>query len=155
MMMSGSLKLCRWAIAAAAFLLVSEPAFAEKRVALVVGNSTYAQVGTLANPANDAKAVTQLLTDSGFEVSTASDLSQGQMREAVSEFAGKVAAKGADTVAIANKAPTVDPRPISPTGRASPSRSGKWATLEWCSSWWRTCSRSGRPTPPGRRRVRT
>ena len=39
----------------------------------------------------------RLLTNSGFEVSTASDLSQGQMREAVSDFAGKVASKGADT----------------------------------------------------------
>jgi Caspase domain len=41
-----------------------------------------------------------MLTDSGFEVSTASDLSQGQMRDAVSEFAGKVSSKGADTVAL-------------------------------------------------------
>ena len=45
MMMSGSLKLCRWALAAAAFLLVSGPAFAEKRVALVLGNSNYQNVG--------------------------------------------------------------------------------------------------------------
>ena len=35
-MMSGSLKLLRWALAAAAFLLASGPAFAEKRVALVL-----------------------------------------------------------------------------------------------------------------------
>ena len=52
------------------------------------------------NPGNDAKAVTQLLTDSGFEVSQASDLSQSQMRQTVSDFAGQVAAKGADTVAL-------------------------------------------------------
>jgi hypothetical protein len=57
-------------------------------------------VPALPNPANDARAVTQMLTDSGFEVSTAADLSQNQMREAVSDFAGKVAAKGADTVAL-------------------------------------------------------
>src|SRR6195952_2078862 len=75
-------------------------AFAENRVALVIGQSAYRSVPALPNPANDAKAVTQLLTDSGFEVSTASDLSQGQLREQVSAFAGKVAAKGADTVAL-------------------------------------------------------
>ncbi|MBT1511633.1 caspase family protein [Bradyrhizobium sp. SRL28] len=84
----------------AAVLLGTHSASAESRLALVIGQSAYRSVPALPNPANDAKAVTQLLTDSGFEVSTASDLSQGQMREVVSEFAGKVAAKGADTVAL-------------------------------------------------------
>jgi hypothetical protein len=81
-------------------LLGAQSAYAENRLALVIGQSAYRSVPALPNPANDARAVTQLLTDSGFEVSTASDLSQGQMREKVSEFAGKVAAKGADTVAL-------------------------------------------------------
>src|SRR5438094_3294931 len=84
----------------AAVLLGAHSASAESRLALVIGQSAYRSVPALPNPANDAKAVTQLLTDSGFEVSTAADLSQGRMREAVSEFAGKVAAKGADTVAL-------------------------------------------------------
>ena len=84
----------------AALLLGSQSAFAENRLALVIGQSAYRSVPALPNPANDARAVTQMLTDSGFEVSTAADLSQGQMREAVSDFAGKVAAKGADTVAL-------------------------------------------------------
>jgi hypothetical protein len=84
----------------AAVLLGTHSASAESRLALVIGQSAYRSVPALPNPANDARAVTQLLTDSGFEVSTASDLSQGQMREAVSDFAGKVAAKGPDTVAL-------------------------------------------------------
>src|SRR2546430_15002497 len=84
----------------AAVLLGAHSASAENRLALVIGQSAYRSVPALPTPANDAKAVTQLLTDSGFEVSTSADLSQGQMREAVSEFAGKVAAKGADTVAL-------------------------------------------------------
>jgi hypothetical protein len=84
----------------AAVLLGTHSASAESRLALVIGQSAYRSVPALPNPANDARAVTKLLTDSGFEVSTASDLSQGQMRDAVSEFAGKVAAKGADTVAL-------------------------------------------------------
>ena len=84
----------------AAVLLGTYPAFAESRLALVIGQSAYRSVPALPNPANDARAVTQLLTDSGFEVSTASDLSQNQIRETVSEFAGKVAAKGPDTVAL-------------------------------------------------------
>ena len=66
----------------------------------MIGQSAYKTVPALPNPGNDAKAVTQMLTDSGFEVSSATDLSQNQMREKVSEFAGKIAAKGADTVAM-------------------------------------------------------
>jgi Caspase domain len=75
-------------------------ASAENRLALVIGQSAYKSVPALPNPANDARAVTRWLTDSGFEVLSASDLSQNQMREKVSEFAGKVAAKGPDTVAL-------------------------------------------------------
>ena len=55
-------------------LLGASSAFAENRIALVIGQSAYRSVPALPNPANDAKAVTKLLTDSGFEVSTASDL---------------------------------------------------------------------------------
>jgi hypothetical protein len=84
----------------AAVVLGAHSASAESRLALVIGQSAYRSVPALPNPANDARAVTQMLTESGFEVSTAADLSQGQMREAVSDFAGKVAAKGADTVAL-------------------------------------------------------
>lgn len=84
----------------ASMLLGASAAFAENRVALVIGQSAYRSVQALPNPANDARAVTQMLIDSGFEVSTASDLSQNEMRQQVSEFAGKVAAKGADTVAL-------------------------------------------------------
>src|SRR5882757_1372799 len=87
-------------IAEQAILGYANPASAENRLALVIGQSAYRSVPALPNPANDAKAVTQLLTDSGFEVSSASDLSQNEMRDKVSEFAGKVAAKGADTVAL-------------------------------------------------------
>lgn len=84
----------------ASMVLAAGSAFAENRIALVIGQSAYRSVPALPNPANDAKAVTQMLTDSGFEVSTAADLSQNEMRQQVSEFAGKVAAKGADTVAL-------------------------------------------------------
>src|SRR3954453_6778110 len=84
----------------ASMVLVAGSAFAENRVALVIGQSAYRSVPALPNPANDARAVTQMLTDSGFEVLTASDLSQDELRQQVNAFAGKVAAKGADTVAL-------------------------------------------------------
>src|SRR5204862_2381149 len=82
------------------FLLAATPALAESRLALVIGQSAYKSVPALPNPGNDAKAVSQLLTDSVFEVSSAAKLSQNEMRTAISDFAGKVAAKGPDTVAL-------------------------------------------------------
>ena len=85
---------------AAGILLGSHAALAENRVALVIGQSNYRAVPPLPNPANDARAVAQLLTDSGFEVLTAADLSQNEMRARVGDFAAKVAAKGPDTVAL-------------------------------------------------------
>ena len=87
-------------IVPAAMLLAATPAFAQNRVALVIGQSAYKSVPALPNPINDARAVTQLLTDSGFDVSSAADLSQNELRTAVRDFAGKIAAKGPDTVAL-------------------------------------------------------
>jgi hypothetical protein len=90
----------RLAVFTAGFLLSASTAFAESRLALVIGQSTYRAVPALPNPVNDAKAMSDLLTDAGFDVVTASDLSQNEMREAVSSFAGRIAAKGPDTVAL-------------------------------------------------------
>jgi uncharacterized caspase-like protein len=85
---------------AAGILLGSHAAFAESRVALVIGQSNYRAVVPLPNPANDARAMSQLLGNAGFEVMDAADLSQNEMREKVGDFAAKVAAKGPDTVAL-------------------------------------------------------
>jgi len=49
-------------------------AFADKRVALVVGNSAYSAVAPLANPANDAADVAAKLKGLGFTVITGIDL---------------------------------------------------------------------------------
>ena len=90
----------RFAVTAAGFLLSAQAALAESRVALVIGQSAYRAVPALTNPANDAKAMAQLLTDAGFDVVTASDLSQNEMREKVSDFAGRITTKGPDTIAL-------------------------------------------------------
>jgi hypothetical protein len=85
---------------AAGLMLVSQAALAENRLALVIGQSNYRAVVALPNPANDARAMAQLLGDAGFEVQTSADLSQNEMREKVSDFAARVAAKGPDTAAL-------------------------------------------------------
>ena len=48
--------------------LFSLPAAAEKRVALVVGNSTYKEVTPLTNPVNDANDISSALKSAGFDV---------------------------------------------------------------------------------------
>jgi len=99
MMMSGSLKLCRWALAAAAFLLVSEPAFAEKRVALVLGNSAYRNVAPLANPVNDSARIASTLKDAGFDVvDSRRDLPAAETRRALRDFADR--ARDADIAVV-------------------------------------------------------
>src|SRR5262245_19518414 len=92
--------ICVVAAVAAATWLGGGAALAETRLALVIGNSAYQSVTPLPNPANDARAMGDLLTAAGFEVVAAPDLTQDSMRRAISDFAGKVAAKGRDTVAL-------------------------------------------------------
>jgi len=75
-------------------------ALAESRVALVIGQSAYTSVSALPNPANDATAMSGLLTAAGFEVTTVRDVSQKELRQAVGDFAARVAGKGPDTVAL-------------------------------------------------------
>jgi hypothetical protein len=72
----------------------------EQRVALVIGNSNYQNVAQLPNPANDAKAVAQLLNSAGFEVISATDLNHNQMIQAIQDFSGKIAGHGTNTVAM-------------------------------------------------------
>jgi uncharacterized caspase-like protein len=83
-----------------ASLAGSAAAHAESRVALVIGESAYRAVPSLPNPVNDARAISKLLTDSGFEVTTASDLSQKEFNQKVGDFTAEIAARGPDTVAL-------------------------------------------------------
>ncbi|MCP3402290.1 caspase family protein [Bradyrhizobium sp. CCGB20] len=81
-------------------LMTPTDAAAEARLALVIGQSAYRTVPELPNAANDAKGMTELLGNAGFTVTTAANLAQNEMRAAISDFAGKVSASGADTVAL-------------------------------------------------------
>ncbi|SDI88290.1 MULTISPECIES: caspase family protein [Bradyrhizobium] len=99
MMKSGSLKLYRWILTAAALLLVSEPALAEKRVALVLGNSAYQNVAPLANPANDGAKMAATLKDAGFDVvDSRRDLPAAETRRALRDFADR--ARDADIAVV-------------------------------------------------------
>jgi uncharacterized caspase-like protein len=79
-----------WGITLTVWLtaLVSHPAFADRRVALVIGNSGYQNVARLSNPANDAAAITATLKDAGFDlVETKRDLKISEMRRVLRDFA--------------------------------------------------------------------
>ncbi|WP_298878237.1 caspase family protein [uncultured Bradyrhizobium sp.] len=65
-------------------------ALAEKRVALVIGNSAYKNVGRLANPTNDATLVGGMFKKAGFDnVDVRLDLNAADMRRSLREFAGR------------------------------------------------------------------
>jgi hypothetical protein len=69
----------------------SPPAYAEKRVALVMGNSAYQNVNRLANPANDSSAIADTLKGAGFDVvDLKRDLKVAEMRRALRDFSDKV-----------------------------------------------------------------
>src|ERR1700748_1139228 len=50
-----------------AMVMAPAAAWADKRVALVVGNSAYQNVATLPNPSGDANAVAKMFRDAGFD----------------------------------------------------------------------------------------
>ena len=54
------------AAVAAVFLSASFPALADKRIALVIGNSNYQNVARLENPRNDAALMATTLRGLGF-----------------------------------------------------------------------------------------
>jgi len=69
----------------ACWMLVSAGHAAERRVALVIGNSAYKDA-PLINPGNDARAVSQALRESGFTVMERRNLNQAALRRAIREF---------------------------------------------------------------------
>ncbi|MGY4503963.1 putative caspase-like protein [Bradyrhizobium sp. GM24.11] len=84
---------------AASLFLASQPAWATKRVALVVGNSSYQNAPLLPNPANDAAAIAATLKGAGFDVvDSRLNLAATDMRRALREFADQ--ARNADIALV-------------------------------------------------------
>ena len=71
----------------AAALVLVQPAAAQKRVALIVGNSAYAHAGPLANPANDAADMAAALKEVGIETLLGLDLDKRAFDLKVRDFA--------------------------------------------------------------------
>lgn len=64
-----------------------------RRVALVIGNSNY-KSAPLRNPANDAKALAEVLKESGFQVDLLIDANPRKMDRAIRTFGKKLARGG-------------------------------------------------------------
>src|SRR5215475_1873881 len=63
------------------------PAWAGKRVALIVGNSTYQTVPQLPNPSRDATAVARMFREAGFDsVDIALNVGNLEFKRAIRKF---------------------------------------------------------------------
>jgi TPR repeat protein len=74
-------------------ILAAAPAFAAKRVALVIGNSAYRNVAHLENPATDAKLMAKTLRELGFTLvggDAELDLDKQQFDAALQDFSNQV-----------------------------------------------------------------
>jgi formylglycine-generating enzyme required for sulfatase activity len=80
-------------------LIFSPAAFAEKRVALVVGNGAYQHAAPLPNPTRDAKAIAQMFQMAGFDtVLQRNDVGNLDFKRALRDFFA--VAKGADIAVV-------------------------------------------------------
>jgi WD40 repeat protein len=86
-------------VSAFALLLASASAFADQRMALVIGNSAYQRAPRLSNAANDAGLLAETFKKAGFTfVEARNDLSAQEMRRALRDFGAK--ARSADMAVI-------------------------------------------------------
>ena len=80
-------------------VLSADPAAADRRVALIIGNSAYQNAPTLASTIADAVGLAQLFRNAGFEtVILRNDLGVMDFRRAVRDFL--VTAEGADIAVV-------------------------------------------------------
>jgi hypothetical protein len=86
-------------VVVAAVLISAQTAFAERRVALIIGNSIYKNVVQLPNPARDAASVADMFKKAGFDVVESKlNLNNTDMRRAIREFTAT--ARNADIAVV-------------------------------------------------------
>jgi hypothetical protein len=81
------------------FALVS-PVFAGTKLALVIGNGHYQNVGELRNPINDADLISATLRRVGFSVTDKRDLNSTELRATIIDFLNNADHAGPDTIVL-------------------------------------------------------
>jgi uncharacterized caspase-like protein len=77
----------------------AQPAYAQKRIALLIGNQGYsAEIGRLANPHNDIALLEKTLRELRFEVTVLRDASLFALHQAVNQHVRRVRGAGSDAV---------------------------------------------------------
>lgn len=93
-MISAMGRLVILAVAFMGLLLLNADAQPERRVALVIGNGTYAEAGTLTNPVNDALDIAGKLRSIGFDVIEGNDLGKRELERKIGEFSDALQGAG-------------------------------------------------------------
>ena len=83
-----------------AFAILSSPVFAEKRIALVIANSTYAHAGVLSNAINDGRLMAATLKSHQFAVFEQYDGDQKKMKRSLQAFSAAIQEDPRNTVAL-------------------------------------------------------
>ena len=86
------------ATALALLLLFAAPASAGQRVALVIGNGTYAHAPSLANPLNDARDIGAALQRLGFAVTRIENADRAELWDGLQKFS--LAASASEMAAV-------------------------------------------------------
>ena len=71
----------------------------EQRIALIIGNSAYA-TAPLANPVNDARLMSRVLREHGFDVIERLDVGQNDMKRAVKDFGNRLKAAQGEAIGL-------------------------------------------------------
>jgi len=88
-----------WLFMLTALFVLAPTAAEARKVALIIGNSDYANTSHLVNPANDIKIVAASARAAGFDdVTVASDLAVNEFQKAMRDFRAK--AEGADVAMV-------------------------------------------------------
>jgi len=87
-------------LALALLVIGPQPASAEGRIALVVGNGTYEGLERLRNPVSDAKLIARTLRTLNFDVVEQTDADERAMKGAIQDFGRRIASSGRDTVSL-------------------------------------------------------
>ncbi|MEQ1649632.1 MAG: caspase family protein [Hyphomicrobiaceae bacterium] len=95
-------------VAVGTLMLPMSHAIAQKRLALVIGNSNYQNISPLKNPTNDATDIAAKLRALKFEVVVAMDVEHAIMQARILDFAGRITDKDIALVFYAGHGVTVN-----------------------------------------------